>query len=218
VEQKARNHQPDPNSFSNRTIAEFLKKLASEEPVPGGGSVAALAGSLGASLIVMYCRIGMHRKGITGDDQEVLQKIITEASSYEQRMTRLITEDSLAYGEVIDAFKLPKTTEEETKNRQQAIQKAFKKAAEAPLQTLIACVECLYLVAEAAPFGNPSAFSDLKVAKYLCDAGARAALENIEINIPSIKDPDYLKQLEAKINKLKESLETVHGQKISKPA
>ena len=218
MEQKIKNHYPDPNSFSNWTIADFLRKLASEEPVPGGGSVAALSGSLGASLIVMYCKIGMHKKGITGDDQEVLQKIITEASAYEQRMTRLITDDSLAYGEVMDAFKLPKTTEEETKNRQQAIQKAFKKAVEAPLQTLIACVECLYLVGEAAPFGNPSAFSDLKVGKFLCEAGARGALENIEINVPSIKDPEYLKQLEAKVNKLKESVETSHNQKISKPS
>lgn len=218
MEQKVKGQQADTNQFSNWTIADFLKKLASEEPVPGGGSVAALAGSLGVALIVMYCKIGVHKKGISGDDQEVLQKIITEGTSYEQRMTRLITEDSLAYGEVMDAFKLPKSTEEESKARQQAIQRAFKKAVEAPLQTLIACVECLYLVAEAAPFGNPSAFSDLKVGKYLCEAGARGALENIEINVPSIKDPEYLKQLEAKVSKLRESLEASHNRKITRPS
>jgi len=208
----------DPQQISNWSVSDFLKKLASEEPIPGGGSVAALAGSLGAALIVMYSKIGMLRKGVSGDDQEVLQKISIEAASYQQKLTRLITEDSLAFGQVMDAFKLPKTTEEEVKQRQQAIQRAFQRAVEAPLETFNSCVECLYLIAEVASFGNPSAFSDLKVAQYLCDAGARGALENIEINMPSIKDPNFLKQTEAKVNKLKHSLDEVLKKPISKPA
>ena len=198
-------------------ITDFLKKLASEEPIPGGGSVAALAGALGAALIVMYCKIGAGRKGISGDDQEVLQKISLEATAYQQKLTRLITEDSLAYGEVMEAFKLPKATEEEAKLRQEAIQKAFRKAVEVPLQTLNHCIECLYLIAEVAMFGNPSAFSDIKVAEYLCTAGAKGALENIEINLPSLKDPDYLKDTESKAKKLRESLEQVSKQKIERP-
>lgn len=208
----------DPGHMVNWTISEFLKKLSSEEPVPGGGSVSALAGSLGAALIIMYCRIGMHRKGISGDDQEALQKISIEATSYEQKLTRLITEDSLAYGDVTEAFKLPKTTEEETRVRQAAIQKAFKKAIDAPFQTLNDCLECLYLIAEVSGIGNPSAFSDLKVAQYLCQAGARGALENIDINLPYVKDPEYLKHMEARLAKLREALEKTGNLSISAPA
>lgn len=206
------------NDLTTWTLAEFLKKLSSDEPVPGGGSVSALAGALGASLIVMYCRIGMHNKGVSSDDQDVLRKIITEATSYEQKLNRLITEDSLAFGEVTDAYKLPKTTEEESKIRQQAIQKGFKKAVDAPFQTLSACVECLYLVREASVLGNPSAFSDLKVAQYLCHAGGRGAIENIEINLPYIKDAEFVKLMEARVARLKESLEQTAAEKISRPS
>jgi formiminotetrahydrofolate cyclodeaminase len=218
VEQQKPKTVLENNHLSNWTINEFLKKLSSDEPVPGGGSVAALAGTLGAALIVMYCRIGTHRKGVSGDDQEVLRKIITEATSYEQKLNRLITEDSLAFAEVTEAYKLPKTTEEESKVRQQAIQKAFKKAIDAPFQTLNDCVECLYLVREASVLGNPTAFSDLKVAQYLCHAGGKGAIENIEINLPYIKDAELLKQMEARLAKLREALEKAATEKISKPA
>ena len=217
MEQK---HKPqlDPNQLTGWSISDFLKKLSSEEPVPGGGSVAALAGALGAALIVMYSKLGIMRKGVSSDDQEVLQKICIEAGSYQQKLTRLITDDSLAYGEVMQAYKLPKTTEEETKTRQEAIQKSFRNAVEVPMQTLSDCIECLYLIAEVAMFGNPSAFSDLKVAEYLCYSGAKGALENIEINLPSIKSLDYLQQATAKLEKLKNSLQEVGKQKITKPA
>lgn len=207
----------DPGQLSSWSISEFLKKLSSAEPVPGGGSVSALAGALGSALIVMYCKLGIHRKGVNSDDQEILQKTSIEAESYEQKLTRLITEDSLAYSEVMEAFKLPKTTEEEARHRQSAIQKAFKKAVEAPLATLNACLECLYLISEVSLLGNPSAFSDLKVAQYLCYAGGRGALENIEINLGSIKDPEYVKQLEAKANKLREALERASKQTVARP-
>jgi len=217
VEQKAK-FPLDPNQLSSWTISDFLKKLASEEPIPGGGSVSAMAGALGAALIVMYGKIGGLRKGVSGDDQEVLQKISIEASSYQQKLTRLITEDSLAYGEVMQAFKLSRTTEEEIRVRQQAIQQAFQKAVETPIQILIACTECLHLVAEVAILGNPSVFSDLKVAEYLCQAGARGALENIDINLPSIKDPQYLKETRARLSKLKDSFEEISKRTIIKLA
>lgn len=208
----------DPSQLASWTIADFLKKLASEDPIPGGGSAAALAGAIGAGLIVMYSKIGTMRKGVSSDDQEVMQKIAIESASYQQRLTRLITDDSIAYGEVMQAFKLPKTTDVEVQARQKAIQLAFQKAVDTPMQILNASIECLYLVAEVALFGNPSAFSDLKVAEYLCHAAAKGAIENIEINIPSIKDPEFLKHTEERLKKLKDSLEQVSKRKISKQA
>ena len=217
MEQKSKT-QLDPGAMASWSISEFLKKLSSEEPIPGGGSVSALAGALGAALIIMYCKLGKNRKGASSDDQESLQKILTEAALYENQLTRMITEDSVAYGEVMNAFKLPKTTEEEAKARQQAIQKAFQKAVEAPMAVLNACVECLYLVAECSVLGNPSAFSDLKVAQYLCETGAKGAIENIDINLPSIKDEQFLAQVNAKVAKLKKGLEQASQQKVAKPA
>jgi formiminotetrahydrofolate cyclodeaminase len=215
VEQKLK---LDPNQLAGWTISDFLKKLASEAPVPGGGSVSALAGALGAALIAMYGKLGMQRKGVSSDDQEILQKTSIEAASYQNKLTRLITEDSLAYTGVMEAFKLPKTTEEETKVRQQSIQRAFHVAVEIPLETMNACVECLQLILEVALVGNPSAFSDLKVAEFMCSSGAQGALENIIINLPSIKDQEFIRMVDAKVAKLKHSLEEFSKQKIEKPA
>jgi methenyltetrahydrofolate cyclohydrolase len=217
VEQKNKTNL-DSSQLANWSIVEFLRRLASEDPIPGGGSASALAGAVGASLIVMYSKIGALRKSVSSDDQEVMQKIALESASYQNKLTRLITEDSLAYGEVMAAFKLPKTTDAEVQARQQAIQCAFQKAVDTPMQILNAAIECLYLIAEVAILGNPSAFSDLKVAEYLCHAAAKGAIENIEINLPSIKDAEFLKQTEARLKKLKDSLEQVSKQKITKPA
>jgi glutamate formiminotransferase/formiminotetrahydrofolate cyclodeaminase len=208
----------DPNQLASWSIADFLKKLASEAPVPGGGSVSALSGALGAALIAMYGKLGTLRKGVSSDDQEILQKISIEAASYQNKLTRLVTEDCLAYMEVMEAYKLPKTTEEESKARQQAIQRAFHVAVEIPLETMNACIECLHLIAEVALVGNPSAFSDLKVAQYMCQAGAKGAMENILINLPSIKDPEFVRMAETKMGKLKQSLDDFSKQKIEQPA
>ena len=93
---------------------------------------------------------------------------------------------------LFDFWKAGDATEEETKARQQAIQRAFHVAVEIPLQTMNACVECLQLIEEVAIVGNPSAFSDLKVAAYMCHTGAMGALENIAINLPSIKDQEFV--------------------------
>jgi formiminotetrahydrofolate cyclodeaminase len=207
----------DPNQLASWTISDFLKRLASEEPVPGGGSVSALAGALGAALIAMCGKLGRLRKGISGDDQEVLQKISIEAASYQNKLTRLITEDTLAYTEVMQAYKLSKTTEEESKIRQQSIQRAFHVAVEIPLETMNACIECLHLIAEVALIGNPNAFSDLKVAQFLCHAGAKGAMENILINLPSIKDQEFVHMVETKLTKLKQSLDAFSKQKVEKP-
>lgn len=207
----------DPSQLATWSISDFLKKLASEAPVPGGGSVAALAGALGAALIAMYGKLGGLRKAVSGDDQEVLQKISIEAASYQSKLTRLITEDSLAYTEVMQAYKLPKTTDEESKVRQQAIQRGLHVAVEIPLETMNACVECLHLIREVALIGNPSAFSDLKVAEFMCHAGAKGAVENILINLSSIKDPEFVRKIEAKMGKLNQSLEDFSRRPIERP-
>ncbi len=204
--------------MSDMTLSAFLEKLASEEPVPGGGSVAALSGALGAALIAMYCRIGVHQNNLAKDAEVILQNGITKAIQLQTELTRMITLDSLAYGEVMAAFKLPKSSDDEKKLRQAAIQDAFKKAVEAPLQTLRMSIECVSLIPQMGPHGNSSAFSDLKVAQYLCQAGAKSALENIEVNLPYIKDGKFLTRIGEAVTALRGSLEQAISQKIEKPS
>jgi methenyltetrahydrofolate cyclohydrolase len=214
---KEKKSELEAGDMTSMTLSAFLEKLSSEEPVPGGGSVAALSGALGAALITMYCRIGMNQQMTSRNAQDVLQNIVVEASQLQAKLAKMITEDSCAYGEVMKAFKLPKSTSEEKNRRQAAIQNAFRHAIEAPLQTFQMCVECVSLIPQVGPCGNPSAFSDLKVAQYLCQAGAKGALENIEINLPYIKDSNFLSEVKANVSDLRRALEQAVKKKIEKP-
>jgi formiminotetrahydrofolate cyclodeaminase len=200
------------------SLSAFLEKLSSDEPIPGGGSVAALAGALGAALVTMYCRIGMHQKTLTASAQEILLDIASKASQIQSGLAQMITEDSVAYGQVMSAFKLPKSTEEEKKQRQASIQDAFRKAVDVPMKTLQLCINCTSLIPQVSPCGNPAAFSDLKVAQYLCQAGANGAIENIEINLPYIKDEKYVSETTTTVGQLKRSLNDAVTQKIEKPS
>jgi formiminotetrahydrofolate cyclodeaminase len=85
------------------------------------------------------------------------------------------------------------------------------------METLRTCVDAMALIPQVGPYGNPSAFSDLKVAQYMCQAGAKAALENIDINLPSIKDANFLSQVSIQVNELKLALEKAGNQEIKKP-
>jgi methenyltetrahydrofolate cyclohydrolase len=199
------------------TLSYFLEKLASAEAVPGGGSVAALSGALGASLLTMYCRIGLQQKNLDESSRELLQNTVSRASILQSELSGVITEDSIAFGEVMTAFQLPKSTEEEKKLRQESIQLAFHKAVEAPLQTLQKCVECVTLIPTVAHCGNPSAFSDLKVAQYLCHAGAKGAMENIDINLPYIKDPGFLNGVRGQVEQLHQQLQEAISKQVTKP-
>jgi formiminotetrahydrofolate cyclodeaminase len=200
------------------TLDYFLEKLASDEAVPGGGSVAALSGSLGAALLTMYCRIGLQQKQLDDSSREILQNTVSRASILQSELSKVITEDSIAFGEVMSAFQLPKSTDEEKKQRQESIQSAFKKAVQAPLSTLEKCVDCAALIPRVAVCGNPSAFSDLKVAQYLCQAGAKGAMENIEINLPYIKDSAFLSDVRTVVEKLSAGLEEALSKQVVKPA
>lgn len=206
------------NEMTSWTLSYFLEKLASADPVPGGGSVAALSGSLGAALLTMYCRIGLQQKKLTEPARTILENAMTRSSQIQTELSRVITEDSEAFGEVMKAFQLPKSSDEEKKQRQASIQTAFKKAVEAPLRTLQLCVECASSIPDVATSGNPSAFSDLKVAQYLCQAGAKGALENIDINLPYIKDSVFLNDVQAAVEKLHRTLEEATSKKIEKPS
>jgi methenyltetrahydrofolate cyclohydrolase len=206
------------DELTSMTVEAFLEKLSSDDPVPGGGSVAALSGSLGAALIAMYCRIGLHNKNLAEEARTILQDAVSRASQFQTQLAATVTEDSRAFGQVMASFKLPKSTDEEKQLRQSAIQSAFRKAVEAPLDTLRMCVEATALIPRVGPHGNPSAFSDLKVAQYMCLAGAKAALENIDINLPSIKDAKFLSEVESKVNELKRELEKAESLEIKKPA
>lgn len=169
---------------------EFLDELASSSPAPGGGSVSALCGSLGAALDTMVCNLTIGKKKYA-DVSEEMEELKASSEELRKSLYELIDKDAEAFNEVMRAFKMPKETEEQKSVRKQAIQKAFKGAAEVPLEVAGKCLEVLEVSAVLAEKGNKNAVSDAAVSALVARAGLQGALLNVKINLGSIKDREF---------------------------
>jgi formiminotetrahydrofolate cyclodeaminase len=184
------------------TMRSFLDDLASDTPAPGGGSVAALAGALGAALVAMVGRLTIGRKKYASVEAE-MRETVDRAEALRQRLAGLIDVDSEAYNRVSAAYGLPKDTPEQKATRTQAIQIGLRAAAEIPLQVALACVEVLALAGPAAEEGNVNAASDAKVAALMAAAGFEGAAANVAINLASITDSKYREDTEKVLEELR---------------
>jgi len=171
-------------------INDFLSELASDSPTPGGGSVAALAGSLGAALNSMVCNLTLGKKKYADVESEMAE-LLTKTESLRLELAELIAEDAAAFDKFMVAMKLPKETEEEKAERREAMQSALVDAATVPLAVMEKCVEVAALAREAASKGNRNAVSDAGVAALMARAGAHAARLNVLINLGSITAPEH---------------------------
>ncbi len=169
------------------SVSAFVASVASSEPVPGGGSVAAHAGALGAALAQMVAGLTVGRKKYAGVDTK-FREIALQASALGTRLSALVELDAKAYASVSAAYKLPKETPEQTAQRDAAITAALIGASEVPLETARACAGVAALAAEAAEHGNSNAVSDAGVAALLADAACRGAAYNVRINVNSLSD------------------------------
>ena len=192
--------------FGDLTLEAFTQKLASSEPVPGGGSASAVAAALGASLVAMVARLSTGRPKFA-EHEALLSWAIETGERLRTRFLELADEDAISYAAFGAAMKLPKTTDEEIAARKRAMSDAARVAAEIPL----ACVEqCLYLVGAAealAGRSNANASSDLNVAALLAEAAAKGAAANVLVNLPSIDDPAYRGDLTSRVDGLLHDIE-----------
>lgn len=176
------------------TVEEFVKLTASGEPTPGGGSVSALAGSIGSALNSMVYNLTNGKKVYKDLDEESRLELDTTAKKVEDLTAKLVVameEDTKAFDGVMAAFKMPKETEEEKKARSAAIQEGYKKAMEVPLDTAKLCLDSLKLMKTMAVNGSINAISDVGVGCLLVYAGLEGSLLNVRINLNSIKDEAY---------------------------
>lgn len=173
-------------------ILQFLDSVASDSPTPGGGSASALAGALSASLVAMVAGLSS-KKDKTMEKQ--MERIRKNGLSLQQRLYRAIAEDARSYDAVIQAFRLPKTTEKERLSRSKAIQKAYQKATVTPQLVCRLSIQLLehsrFLILK----GNPNAMSDTGVAAFLADAALAGGLLNIGINLVPVTDKVFLKKM-----------------------
>jgi formiminotetrahydrofolate cyclodeaminase len=178
-------------TFVEHTVNDLLAAFRAPEPTPGGGSAAALTGAMGASLLAMVAGLPKS-KASTEEDAARLKAAGARCTELAQTLAGLIDRDSEAYGLVMAAYKRPKTTDEEKAARSAAIQEGFRAAIAAPLDVMRACAAAAEQGVVIAALGNPSAASDGQVGFELLGAALRGARMNVEINLDSVKDADYV--------------------------
>ena len=192
--------------FPGLSVNEYLEEVASGRPVPGGGSVAAVASALGAALMEMVGNFTVGKEKYAGVSEKV-KKISSETNSLRSELVKLAQADTEVYGALSSAFKMPTATEEEKKVRTEAVQMALKSACGVPLRIAEICVKLSALCPELAQNGNPNLITDVGCAVNLIPAAFRSALLNVEINLKNINDADFVRETGKKIAAWKKEID-----------
>jgi formiminotetrahydrofolate cyclodeaminase len=188
-------------SLLEKPVTTFMDELASNAPAPGGGSVAALSGAMGAALVSMVCNLTIGKKKYA-EVEEDIQGILGQSEELRLQLQGLVADDIEVYTNVIAAYRLPRGTEEEKAARTAAIQEALKKAEAVPMRVAEACVEVMDLCRPAGDKGNINAVSDAGVAVLMAEAGLRSAALNVLINLGAIRDEAFVAAERAKLDAL----------------
>lgn len=190
-----------PSRFRDLTLNDFVGRLASAEPVPGGGSAAAVAAGLGAALVAMVASLseGRPRYVMYADVHRRTKEAGTELAD---RLLRIADEDSAAYAAYAAAMKLPRETADEQAARAEAIRAAARVAAEVPFRCVEACLEVVQGTEMLAARCNVNASSDLDVASLLAEAAAHGAAANVRVNLPSVGDEAWAAETSARLDAL----------------
>jgi methenyltetrahydrofolate cyclohydrolase len=197
----------DARSFARLTLAEFSDRLASDAPVPGGGSASAVTASLAASLVAMVAQLS--RRGPLAQHAAVHDLAEASGRRLAARLLELADEDASAFAKFAAAAKLPRSTAEESDARAAAKRSAAWEATEVPLRCLEACLEVERAAELLAGRCNLNASSDLTVASLLAEAGARGAAANVRVNLPSVGDERWAAETDHRVAELLEQLSVI---------
>jgi formiminotetrahydrofolate cyclodeaminase len=200
--------------FATLTLDKFLSALASAAPTPGGGTAAAVAGSMGAALAEMVAQLTLSKEKYASSHDAV--RPISEAAQLARaEFLRLAREDSDAYDGVVAARRLPKEADAEKTARQHQIAVANRNAAEVPMRTAQAAVRLLAALPELAEKGNPNAVSDVGAAALLLDACVEGALLNVGINLSGIEDPAFVALMQRETAVVQEEAQRLRSQVVA---
>jgi glutamate formiminotransferase / formiminotetrahydrofolate cyclodeaminase len=188
--------KPDPNALVQKRTDEFVHEVSRESPAPGGGSVAALASSLGAALASMVANLTAGKGGYEAVEEEMIA-VAEKAQDLKDKLLAAVDDDTKAFNAYMDALRLPKSSPEEKTARKAAMQAGLKKAVAVPLQTAKHSLEALELCRAVAQRGNRNSASDGGVGAYMAHAGLEGAVLNVLINLKDIEDADYVAEMRA---------------------
>jgi glutamate formiminotransferase/formiminotetrahydrofolate cyclodeaminase len=186
----------------NLSLQEFANETASESPAPGGGSIAAYMGSLGISLATMVANLSAHKRA-WDDRWKEFSAWAEKGQKIKDELLYLVDEDTNAFNKIMEAFSLPKSSEQEVKFRSEAIQNATKYATEVPLKTMILAYSSFPIIKAMAEIGNPNSISDAGVGALCARSAVIGAYMNVRINAAELKDEAFKQEILAKAEKIK---------------
>lgn len=182
------------------TVRELVERLATRDAVPGGGSAAALAGAMGAALVRMVVELTLGRA--EPGTADAVRDIGTAVATWQSELLNLADLDANAYSAVVEARRLPRETELESRARNVQVAAAMRDATRAPLHTMRAAFAVLELAERLAPIGTPHAITDVGVAGALAATAARSAALNVRINLPHLTDEELRSEATATLAEL----------------
>jgi glutamate formiminotransferase/formiminotetrahydrofolate cyclodeaminase len=188
-------------SLLKMNVREFCNETLSDSPAPGGGSVAALMGALGASLGGMVANLSAGKRG-WDDKLSYFSDWAVKAQQLKDELLSLVDEDTAAFNKVMEAFALPKESREEKSARSTAIEEATKHAAEIPLKVMETASKSYELLAKMAEKGNPASISDVGVGLLATRACVGGAALNVRINLTALKDENFKSSLLKKVEQI----------------
>jgi glutamate formiminotransferase/formiminotetrahydrofolate cyclodeaminase len=196
--------------LANMSIKDFMEKTASEAPAPGGGSVAACMGSLGAALGTMVANLSSHKRG-WDERWEEFSDWAEKGKAIQEKLLHLIDEDTDAFNRIIAGYSLPSNSEEERDIREKAIQDATRAAIEVPFEIMRTAASGLELLRAMVETGNPNSVSDAAVGALAIRSCVIGAHLNVRINAPGLKDREFLAQLLKQASEIEEGV--IHSEK-----
>ena len=200
--------QSEDRPLMNLVGKEFVEELSTNSPAPGGGSVSALAGALGAALSSMVAALSHEKKELL-DLKPEMSEIGIEAQKLKDRLSFLVDEDTNAFNKVMDANRLSATNDEEQSGKNQAIEIANKFAIEIPMETAKKCFRVIELADTLVEKGNPNSVSDAGVAAEVALAGVSGACMNVLINLTGVEDESYCDDMKNKVEDIMEKAESL---------
>ncbi len=197
IEYKLRSTMPRPSRLVDLSVTGFVEETASESPAPGGGSVSAALGALGAALATMVANLSSHKRGWDDRWEEFSEWAVKGKKAYNDLLD-LIDRDTQAFNDIMDAYRLPKKTEADIQARAEAIEAASRNAMEVPLEVMEKTLESMSVIRAMADIGNPASASDAGVGVLCARAAIRGAYLNVRINSDQLKERGVADELLAK--------------------
>ena len=183
------------------SLKDFVLETASESPAPGGGSISAAMGAMGAALGTMVANLSAHKPG-WDERWEEFSNWAEKGKYYHDTLLQLIDEDTNAFNKIMTAFGLPKSTDDEKAKRKKAIQQATKYAIEIPFKVMTLCYEAMQIMKAMAEIGNPNSVSDAGVGAIAARSGVIGAFLNVKINCSGFNDKTFVNEIITKGNNI----------------